>query len=87
VTPPPLTRNIKKEGTVVITLDDLENSYPDDGDHCCYCGHKWDSHSPWGFFYLDNHLLCEECAPEYRRARSRRRRSKRDSPEGISEST
>jgi hypothetical protein len=56
----------------VITLDDLEDSYPDDGDHCCYCGRKWDSHSPWEFFYLDNHLLCEGCAPEYRRARSRR---------------
>lgn len=71
----------------MITLDDLENSYPDDGDHCCYCGHKWDSHSPWGFFYLDNHLLCEECAPEYRQARSGRRQGKRDSPEGISQST
>jgi hypothetical protein len=64
--------SIKKEGTVVITLDDLEYSYPDDEDHCYCCGRKWDSHSPWQFFYLDNHLLCEECAPEYRRARSRR---------------
>ena len=65
-------RKIKKEGTVVITVDDLEYSYPDDGDHCYYCGQKWDSHSPWEFFYLDDHLLCGECAPEYRRARSRR---------------
>jgi hypothetical protein len=63
---------IKKEGTVVITLDDLEYSYPDDGDHCYLCGRKWDSHSPWEFLYLDSNLLCEDCAPEYRRARSRR---------------
>ena len=62
----------QERGHVVITLDDLEYSYPDDGDRCYYCGRKWDSHSPWEFFYLDNHLLCEECAPEYRRARSRR---------------
>jgi hypothetical protein len=25
----------------VITLDDLEYSYPDDGDQCYYCGRKW----------------------------------------------
>jgi hypothetical protein len=48
-----------KEGSIVITLDDLEDSYPDDGDHCCYCGRKWDRHSPWEFCYLDNHPLCE----------------------------
>jgi hypothetical protein len=40
----------------VITLDDLEYSDPDDGDQY-YCGRKWDSHSPWEFFYLDNNLL------------------------------
>ncbi len=56
----------------MITLDDLEYSYPDDGDRCYYCGRRWDGHSSWEFFYLDNHLLCEECAPKYRRARSRR---------------
>jgi hypothetical protein len=55
----------------VITLDDLENSYPDDGDQCYYCGRKWDSHSCWEFFYLDNHLLCKECAPKYRQASPR----------------
>jgi hypothetical protein len=55
----------------VITLDDLEYSYPDDGDQCYYCGRKWDSHSPWEFFYLDNNPLCKECAPKYRRASSR----------------
>jgi hypothetical protein len=62
----------KKERQVVISLDDLEYSYPEDGDHCYLCGRKWDSHSPWEFFYLDSNLLCEECAPQYRRARSRR---------------
>jgi hypothetical protein len=55
----------------VITLDDLEDSYPDDGDQCYYCGRKWDSHSCWEFFYLDNHLLCKECALKYRRASPR----------------
>jgi hypothetical protein len=55
----------------VITLDDLEYSYPDDGDHCYYCGRKWDGHSSWEFFYLDNHLLCKECAPKYRQASPR----------------
>jgi hypothetical protein len=54
----------------VITLDDLEYSYPDDGDQCCYCGRKWDGHSPWEFCYLDKNLLCKECAPKYRRASS-----------------
>ena len=55
----------------MITLDDLEYSYPDDGDQCYYCGRKWVSHSPWEFIYLDNNLLCKECAPKYRRASSR----------------
>jgi hypothetical protein len=64
-------KKIKKEGSIVITLDDLEDSYPGDGDHCYYCWRRWDSHSPWEFFYLANHLLCEECAHEYQRARSR----------------
>jgi hypothetical protein len=41
-------KKIKKEGSIVITLDDLEYSYPGDGDHCYCCGRKWDSHSPLG---------------------------------------
>src|SRR5215211_2685210 len=42
-----LCRRVPNFATIVITLDDLEYSYPDDGDQCYYCGRKWDSHSPW----------------------------------------
>jgi hypothetical protein len=69
-----LEKRDQEKGTIVITLDDLEYSYPDDGDQCHYCGRKWASDSPWEFFYLDNNLLCKECAPKYRRASSRERK-------------
>ena len=52
----------------MITLDDLEYSYPDDGDQCYYCGRKWASDSPWEFFYLDNHLLCVQWGRDTDRA-------------------
>jgi hypothetical protein len=45
-----LERRDQERRQDVITLDDLENSYPDDGDQCYYCGRKWDSHSCWEFF-------------------------------------
>ena len=71
----------------MITLDDLEYSYPDDGDQCYYCERKWDSNSPWEFCYLDNNLLCKIALPstDERAQEKRSRNDQRRLAQGLSD--